>query len=121
MAPRGRAQGGGMNRPTPLVLPLVVLVAFTAFSLWVVATEGLLGFVPLLRGEPWAVQFFLDIAIACTLYGTWMARDARQRGLPFAPYLVAMLLAGSIGALAYLVHRGLAARSARTGRAAALA
>ena len=90
-----------------VALPLIVLVAFTAFSLWVTATEGYLGFLILARDEPWGLQVLLDVAIACVLYSTWMVRDARTRDLPVKPYLAAMLFLGSIGALAYLVHRGL--------------
>jgi hypothetical protein len=90
-----------------IAIPLLVLLAFSAFSLWVVATEGYFGFLTLARDEPWGMQLLLDVAIACFLYSTWMVRDARERGLPVVPYLVAMLFLGSIGALAYLVHRGL--------------
>jgi hypothetical protein len=96
-----------------LALPLIVLVAFSVFSSWVVVTEGYFGFLRLARDEPWGLQVLLDVAIACALYSTWMVRDARERRLPIAPYLVAMLFLGSIGALAYLVHRGLRAREPR--------
>ncbi|KAB2887442.1 MAG: DUF2834 domain-containing protein [Kofleriaceae bacterium] len=92
-----------------IAIPLVALVAFSAFSLWVVAAEGYLGFLSLARDEPWGLQLLLDVAIACFLYSIWMVRDARERGLPVAPYLVMMLFGGSIGALAYLVHRGVRA------------
>lgn len=97
-----------------IAIPLLVLVAFSAFSLWVTATEGYVGFLTLARDEPWGLQLLLDVAIACFLYSTWMVRDARERKLPVAPYLVAMLFLGSIGALAYLVHRGLRANQGVT-------
>jgi hypothetical protein len=105
-APRARAQRERMKK---IAIPLVVLLAFSAFSLWVVATKGYFGFLTLARDEPWGLQVLLDVAISCFLYSTWMVRDARERKLPVAPYLVAMLFLGSIGALAYLVHRGLRA------------
>lgn len=92
-----------------ILVPLVALCAFSAFSLWVVATEGYFGFLTLARDEPWGLQVLLDVAIACFLYSIWMVRDARERKLPVAPYLVMMLFGGSLGALAYLVHRGVRA------------
>lgn len=98
------------HRASPLLLPLVVLVAFTAISLWLVAGESPIGFLTLARDEPWGAQVLLDLVIACSLFLGWMRRDARERGLPAAPYFVATVLLGSIGALAYLVHRGLRSR-----------
>jgi hypothetical protein len=77
--------------------------------MWVTVTEGYFGFLTLARDEPWGLQVLLDVAIACFLYSMWMIRDARERKLPVAPYLVMMLFGGSLGALAYLVHRGVAA------------
>ncbi|HUQ01362.1 MAG TPA: hypothetical protein VM261_02650 [Kofleriaceae bacterium] len=100
-----------------IAIPLVVLLAFSAFSLWVVGTEGYFGFLTLARDEPWGMQVLLDVAIACFLYSTWMVRDAREQKLPVAPYLVAMLFLGSIGALAYLVHRGVRLAGKKTARA----
>lgn len=49
---------------------------------------------------------FVDLVIALLLFATWMRDDAASEGLPFWPYFLVILLAGSIGALAYLVHRG---------------
>jgi len=83
-----------------ILVPLVALCAFSAFSLWVVATEGYFGFLTLARDEPWGLQVLLDVAIACFLYAIWMVRDARERKLPVAPYLVMMLFGGSLGASA---------------------
>ncbi len=97
-----------------ILLPLTVLLAFTAFSSWVVVERGYFGFLTLARDDAWGLQVLLDLVIACVLYARWMIRDARERGLPSAPYLVLMVFLGSIGALAYLVHRGVAARA--TGR-----
>jgi Terpene cyclase DEP1 len=87
------------------VLPLVVLLPFTAYSLWVVATRGYLGFITLAGREPWALQLLLDLTICCVLIVTWMVPDARARGIAVWPYLIATLFVGSIGPLAYLTHR----------------
>jgi hypothetical protein len=88
----------------------VVLVVFTVFSVEVALKGGPLGFVTLAAREPWALQLFLDLAISMFFVGSWIRRDAKARGLPWLPYLISLPFVGSIGALAYLVHRSVAAR-----------
>lgn len=104
-----------------IALPLVVLILFTTFSMWVALDQGYFGFLGLAGREPWGLQLLLDVAIACSLFSIWMVRDARQRGLPATPYLLGLLFLGSISALAYLVHRGLVASRAPAGVVAARA
>ncbi|MEZ4362041.1 MAG: hypothetical protein R3B48_17775 [Kofleriaceae bacterium] len=106
-SPESRA---GLSLPAAAL----VLLAFTAFSLWVCAVDGPLGFLSLVRREPWGLQLLLDLAIAAYLTLTWMVRDARQRGIRAWPYVLATTFIGSIGLLSYLVHRGLAARARST-------
>ena len=84
----------------------VVLAAFGAFSIWVVAGYGYLGFIALARDEPWGLQMLLDLVIACSFGAGWMLGDARRRGLAAWPYVVLTVLLGSIGLLAYVVARG---------------
>lgn len=82
-----------------------ILLAFTVYSLWVVAGYGYFGFLSLAAREPWALQLLLDLAIACSFGIGWMHADARRRGLnswPFVPVVVAL---GSIGLLSYVVWR----------------
>lgn len=100
------------HTPSPLRLALatIALVAFSAFSTLVVAEHGYLGFVTdVVLASDWGLQVFLDLGIALTLFTGWMLRDAKARSLPAWPYVVGMLTLGSIGALAYLVHREAAA------------
>jgi hypothetical protein len=102
----------GMKRST--LLPLLVLVPFTAFTAFVVIDEGLPGLLAVLKSG-WGQQFFVDLAIAFTLFFLWMVPDARRRGLPAGPFVLATLALGSIGALIYLVVRSLVApRDPRT-------
>ncbi len=98
-----------MTTRTTSQLAAVVLVAFTAFSLWVVAEDGLLGFVTLAGREPWGLQMLLDLVLAFTMLAGFLVRDARARGLSAWPYVLLIAGTGSIGALAYLVRRGLGA------------
>jgi len=85
----------------------VTFVAFTAYSLIVVAGQGYFGFLSLAWADPWGMQLFIDLCIALFLFTCWMIPDARSRGIPSWPYLLGILSLGSIGALAYLVHREL--------------
>jgi protein-S-isoprenylcysteine O-methyltransferase Ste14 len=94
-----------MSPRTSLIVFGVVLLAFSAYTAAVVAGNGYVGFLTLAAREPWGGQMFVDLVIALLLFASWMRADAATEGLPFWPYLVAILFTGSIGALAYLVHR----------------
>ena len=95
------------TRTTTTALAAIVLIAFVGFSLWVVGNHGLLGFLTLAGREPWALQLLLDLAIACSFGVNWMVRDARGRGLAAWPFVVAVVLVGSMGLLGYVIVRGL--------------
>lgn len=92
---------------------LSVFVIFTAYTAVVVMDHGYTGFLELAMEGGWGLQMFIDLCIALTLFIVWMLPDARERGLPAVPYVIAILTTGSVGALAYLVHR-----TAREGSAA---
>ena len=87
----------------------VVLAAFTAYSLWVVAGYGYTGFLSLAAREPWGMQLLLDLVIACSFGVGWMHADARRRGMKSWPFVPVVLVFGSIGLLSYVVVRGLRA------------
>lgn len=102
-----RVQAADMNK---VVVPLVAFVAFTVYSLVVVATQGLGALIPshLAFGVfGWPMQVFLDLVLMAVAFLVLAAPDARRRGITFWPYVVATLAAGSIGMLAYFVRRGL--------------
>lgn len=85
-----------------------IIAAFAAFTIYtaiVVANHGYTGFVELALTGGWGAQVFIDLCIALVLFTVWMVPDARERGIPAWPYVVAILTTGSVGALAYLVHR----------------
>lgn len=106
MPPPARGYPGGMTR-TLSVVALVILVPFLVYSFWVVGEHGYFGFLELAGREPWALQILLDLVLACLIYSVWLVPDARARGIAPWPYLALTLVAGSVGGLAYLVHRGL--------------
>jgi hypothetical protein len=95
-------------------LPLsILLVAFTAFSLWVCATRGYFGFLRLASHDRWALQMLLDLTIALVLGTSWLVKDARRRGITAWPYVVATIALGSIAILAYLIRRSRSVLDAR--------
>jgi hypothetical protein len=95
------------SRPLTLTAALV-LAGFGAFSIWVVATQGYFGFLELAGRERWGLQMLLDLVIALSVAVGWMRGDARKRGIAIWPYVIATVLLGSIGVLAYCVRRGAA-------------
>ncbi len=89
-----------------VLVPLALLVVFGTFSTWVGVTHGQLGFLTLAAREPWGLQILLDVVISVGLFTMWMMPDAKRKGITAWPYLIACIALGSLGALAYLVHRG---------------
>ena len=85
-------------------------VVFTAYTVWVMLGHGVLGFITLALREPWGLQLLLDLMTMLVLFALWVYQDAKSRGLPVWPWVLLTLVMGSMGALAYLVHREWAAR-----------
>jgi hypothetical protein len=108
--PPRQAHHRDMKKISLLALPL--LVVFGAFSLWVTARHGYTGFLSVASREPWALQMLLDVVLACLIYSVWLVPDARRLGITAWPYLLLTLFGGSLGGLAYLVHRGFRANPA---------
>jgi hypothetical protein len=105
-----------MDKTTRVALPLLALLVFGGYTLWVMGQDGVLGFLPLAGREPWALQVLLDLVMMLGLFVAWMLPDARAHGIPGWPYALLALTVGSPGALVYLVHRGLVrARSQAAG------
>lgn len=84
---------------------IVVFALFAGYTALVVVEHGYTGFIDLAMTGGWALQVFIDLCIALVAFIVWMLGDARQRGIPGWPYAIAILGTGSVGALAYLVHR----------------
>lgn len=84
---------------------IIVLVAFSVFTDILVYKDGYTGFLILAARDNWGLQMLLDVSISIGLFTLWMIPDARRRGITPWPYLIACVGLGSIGALAYLVHR----------------
>lgn len=93
-----------------LIILVAVFITFTAWSGTIVVSHGLLGAFTLAAREPWAAQLFVDLGLSCFVLWSFLRHDAKKHGLPALPYILATAAVGSIGVLAYLIHRELAGR-----------
>lgn len=96
-----------MTKQTKALFAVLVLAGFGAYSLWVVAGYGYTGFLAVAAREPWAMQMLIDLVLACSFGIGWMTADARKHNITTWPFVVAVVLLGSIGLLAYVARRGL--------------
>lgn len=92
---------------------VAAFVAFSGWSLNIALGHGVLGFIDVAGREPWAAQMLVDLFISLFVAWSWLRDDARAKGIPAVPYFVATLALGSIGLLAYLIHREWVSRGAR--------
>lgn len=88
-----------------MLLISLILVAFGAYSAYVMWHHGYLGIWQAGFANAAALQILLDLVIACLLISAWMLADARARGLTAWPFVGITLAAGSFGPLLYLFYR----------------
>jgi hypothetical protein len=82
---------------------LLVLAGFSVISALALMEVGYLGILTPHFASWGAFQVLADLVIACGLIACWMVRDAQQTGRTVWPYLLATLLFGTFGPLAYLL------------------
>ncbi|HXK26488.1 MAG TPA: hypothetical protein VMS55_27745 [Myxococcota bacterium] len=103
-----------------LLVLLADFVAFTAYAAW---SEGLAAFVPLMlafaKSSAWGAQVMIDFLLAFAVVVGFVVADARRRGIAAWPFVALTLAAGSIGPLAYLLHRERVAAPRASGARAA--
>lgn len=93
-------------RNLPLVTLLVgIWIAFVTFTVAVIAEYGLIGFLEAALANRAVTQVTIDLVFSIIIALGFIRIDARRRGLPFWPYVVATIASGSIGLIAYLIHR----------------
>jgi hypothetical protein len=98
---------GHVQRMSKIALPLVVLIAFTAYSVVVAVEHGPLGFLSVLAAGGWSTQVFLDLVLTLSAFFVLATPDAQRRRIKLWPFAIAALLLGSVGVLAYFVRRQL--------------
>lgn len=88
-----------------MLLLLVVVALFGLLTVEALLDVGYVGiFTP--HFQSWGGgQVLADLVVMGALVCIWMVRDAPRHGLSSWPFVVATLLAGSFGPLAYLIVR----------------
>ena len=85
------------------------LVDFCALTVYAIFTDGYFAFpgiaMEFATSSMWGAQIMADFMIALTIALGWVIADARKRDLPYWPFVLLTLTLGSIGPLAYLLHR----------------
>lgn len=94
-----------------IVLPLVVLISFTAYTVFSMsqAEQSLVQFGIQLMSNLDTAQVVIDLYILAALACIWMYHDNKSRGKSLAavmPYLFITVVFVSIGPLLYLVVKG---------------
>ncbi len=90
---------------TRLIVLSLVLLGFGALTGKALLEVGVQGIFWVLLGSPGGWQVFADLSIALILFLIWMRQDARERALPFWPFVALTLATGSFGPLLYLLLR----------------
>ena len=87
------------------LLLALILLAFGAYSIYVMWDFGYLGIWRAGFGNAATLQILLDLVITCLLISSWMIADARAKGLKAWPFVGITVAAGSFGPLLYLLYR----------------
>jgi len=93
-----------VSRPGGWQWPALLSAIFLAFSLWVVAREGPLGFWTLHSANGWGVQVWTDLLMAGATAVFLLLPRARAVGMRGGPWVVLVACTGSIGLLAMLAR-----------------
>lgn len=96
-----------------ILVPTTILAAFLALTAHAIRIDGLFGFLDVHATGPWGLQVIVDLVLGLSMFLVFMVPDAKRHGIPAAPFVVATLTLGSIGALAYFVARGVVTRDAQ--------
>jgi hypothetical protein len=92
-----------MNRKLAIFLLVLITVDFAVLSAYAMMQHGYIGLFTNQFTNSAGWQVLADLVIVCLLAMVWMVADARRSGRVVWPYLVATLLTGSFGPLAYLL------------------
>ena len=98
------------------LIALVLLIPFSALTLYALAEVGYVGILDYHRHSPAGWQVFADLVVALLLVFVWLIPDARRHGRNPWPWLAVTLFLGSFGPLLYLVTEPRSASDTADGR-----
>lgn len=90
-----------MNNKQLWMIPAIASLAFLAYSVWVMVTDGPFGFVAEHTRNPWGVQIGIDLVASVAVGLCFAVVKARKAGVRPVPWVVLTVLTGSIGLLAF--------------------
>ena len=82
---------------------LVLLIPFSALTLYALMEVGYIGIFDYHRHSPAGWQVFADLVVALLLVTYWLLLDAKKSGRNPWPWVLLTLFLGSLGPLLYLV------------------
>ena len=83
-------------------LAMLILIPFTALTLYAVWDVGYFGIFDYHRHSSAGWQVFADLVIALVLVLTWMIPEAKRQGRNPWPWVAVTFVAGAFGPLLYL-------------------
>ena len=95
----------GARNPALLLALVVIWIAFAAFTVAVLLDFGLVGFIEAAVANGATTQVSIDLVLCIVIALSFIRLDAQRKNLPYWPYFVATAATGSIGLIAYLIHR----------------
>lgn len=84
------------------ILAIVLLIPFTALTIYTVMDVGYIGIFTYLLPSPAGWQVGIDLVIGMILILCWLVPNARNKGRNPWPWVLITLCLGSIGPLSYL-------------------
>ncbi len=85
-------------------IPAALSFAFLAFSVYCVAVDGPTGFWPVHSRSAWGNQVWFDLLLAAGIALGVLVPEARKQGMNALPWVVLVILTGSIGLLAMVAR-----------------
>ncbi len=89
--------------PNRRIIGLVLLIPFSALSLYALATHGYIGLFEYQLQTPAGWQVLADLVIALILVMGWIIKDAKERGMTAWPWIIGTFALGSVTPLLYLI------------------
>jgi hypothetical protein len=86
------------------LVPAVVIIPFTAWTVLAITKEGFIGFWPVLMNSYWGVQIWFDRLISVTAAFFLLQNRARAVGMKSEVWVIIVIFTGSIGLLLMLAQ-----------------
>ena len=100
----GPDRSEGTLRANAWMFPATVCVAFLAWTLYAIASEGIVAIWQEISRSLWSNQIFIDLLIAGGIAIAFLLPEARRLGMKPLPWVIATAATGCIALLAMLAR-----------------